>query len=727
MRRKPRLALGRFLLTATVVKTPLLGLGAALLLVSTPAYGALAQSPPTPDLIQFATDSIEVSELAVPGTYTPNGSAWVFIRFEVARGASAEGGSFRLEIRGGTAERDVDYKPWNDGLVQGPRYGENSWWFLEVFDDGVHEPDETIELTLTNPAGNLVFGPRTKTKVLIRNSPATFSFKPLDGLREQFANRTYPFVVQRHGDRDSDQRVRMRALGGWVLSKLAIFPSASPGEDFRPLDQWLEFTRGETNQIVNLEVLDDGRAEGPESLTLQLSEPSEGVLLPGALAWETEIHDNEVPTHLDVSRPLVPRGLDLGGLSLDEPNQSPWSTIAELRSGSRLVLQEGTIVKVLKSGERDPQFKLQAPSVPFFSWGRFESPNQVLLTEALDGTLWCARFLEPDESFPGGALVHFTASGSIISEQSWNCAMFPEACSEKYPPARLVGIMKDGRLLFALGQYYRMFRLNGAMAPDPAFPTLQLEADFHSPLRFDSAKEELTFGGSVSINGLPLGFSMYQPMRLTELPETALQLLSSYHRYWQGAIPPSTFPATVDTVAESDGYFAAATNINVVFRRLGSSSSSATVQFTTRDLTAKAGEDYVERSGALKFEPLEVEKMIEITLLPNKGRRFIEQFEVVVTRAEGIAELPVPSRLAIYGSSLSVFPELNRIRRIPDGRVLLGGRGDLSKIDSLEYSSDLKTWRPLRDLSQNPWDGSSLWLDESATGFNTRFYRITVP
>lgn len=683
---------------------------------------AFSQTPPAPDVVQFATDLIEVSEV------TSNGDSGVFVSFEVKHSPEGGVGAFRVEVSGGTATRDVDYKLRTDGSFRGPSYGQNGGWILDVLDDGIHEVDETIELTLRQPTGNVVFGPRSKTTVIIRNSPSTFmlvptvSAFPAQQLRERFGGSRYPIAVERHGDRDTAASVRLSVVGGWSRSRLSIFPSTTVGKDIAELDERVDFATGQTIRTIPVGILDDGLVEGPESVTFQLTNPIGGVLHPTKAVVESVIEDNEVAPHLDVTQPPPLQPLQLGRVSLEEP-PAPF-LVTPLQSGARLIWEEGAVVKRSRTGKRDPSFKLAVPRD--FRWDEIERINRILLTEAEDGTLWGASG-EVGQNFGEGRLIHFDSNGSVISEKSWSCETFPEGCVEGCL-SRLVGILRDGRLLFLFhSSYYRLFRMEAQMVADSSFIPLQAGGIIPGSLvRFDPVEERLIT--NYSINEPPFqDILLSLRLRLLELPSTALNVSAFWWRKWAGPFPPSPSAATIGTLFNHGASLASETNVYAIFHRLGSSAESATVHFTTRDLTAKAAEDYVARSGTLRFAPLEVEKSIEIAIIPNDRRRFIEEFEIVVTSADGVIELPAPRRVPVYGAALSVVPALDGIRRLADGRVLLGGQGSTESLGFLEYSTDLKSWYPLAGLPSVSNGSSGLWLDASATNAPMRYYRAIVP
>ncbi len=71
------------------------------------------------------------------------------------------------------------------------------------------------------------------------------------------------------------------------------------------------------------------------------------------------------------------------------------------------------------------------------------------------------------------------------------------------------------------------------------------------------------------------------------------------------------FATDAITIVESEG------TAKLVVQRLGDSSQAFTVKYSTSDVTAKAGIDYVAQSGTLQFAPLQVTNVIAIPILNN--------------------------------------------------------------------------------------------------------------
>ena len=166
----------------------------------------------------------------------------------------------------------------------------------------------------------------------------------------------------------------------------------------------------------------------------------------------------------------------------------------------------------------------------------------------------------------------------------------------------------------------------------------------------------------------------------------------------------------------------------VTFHRLGNVSRSALAHYTTRDITATAGQDYMPQSGVVTFAPFETEKKIAITTLEDSIDEFEEMFEIVITGGEGFEALPAPQRVKIRDPGIDLSPpRLDIIKRLRNGQVIFGGPAQgfidaenfFSSGAGLEFSSDLKTWQPLTNLIQGSSANSTFWLDASATNSST--------
>lgn len=122
----------------------------------------------------------------------------------------------------------------------------------------------------------------------------------------------------------------------------------------------------------------------------------------------------------------------------------------------------------------------------------------------------------------------------------------------------------------------------------------------------------------------------------------------------------------------------------VVRRRLGEK-HGVVVGYTTKDGSARAGEDYAAFSGELRFAPGEMEQRIRIPILDDGANETNETFQVVLSRVAGPVELERPVvQVAIDGLENVVsrprqilgYGSLEAMAVSPDDCFLLtGGNG----------------------------------------------------
>ncbi len=724
------------------MKTLLRHLTAAALLTGLLVSAAFAQTPPTPTVVQFTASTYDTIE--------SGSSLWIGIEGMVSS-------SVRLSVSGGTATPGTDLNfgtggSFQDGVVRGA-YGVS----LVAHDDGVSETDETVELTLSDPGPNSVLGARTKATVTIRNRPPTLEFHA--GLSESFGGSAGRVEVIRRGDREPPVSVDVSITGGGGATDRE---NATAGVDFLPLQQTVHFASGEINKNVDLSILDDGELEEDEFVTVTLSQPSPGVVVPTA-TQSFAIIDNEVPTHYARARITVPFALIEGWISRVHPLPEGGTLLVGESLSINGVSWEGSIVKLDANDELDDSFRaaVSSPEVRVLPLrngktlvgdggmrrlnrdgsldASFQFPSSLgdpvgRMAEAADGTLWILL----SDGHQSSRLIHVSQEGVILQsiDLPGNDAFLPPGNAWSDPNSRNLEIMplEDGRLVVRQGvqpYVHRVHFPDGSAAP--SFPTLKLvrvvtQAGWSSFGLSASLNAGVSFPVNrvEAVNGLPnhhrspfsTSGNVSLQLPLQNLPKTALLISGELYRefkpYWTYDYPFSLTPEPPALATDA---------FTIIFRRLGHSAGAASLHYTTRDGTAVAGKDYVAQRGALTFAPLEVEKTITIPVLADAEDESDETLEVAVTSADGFEVLPPAMMLTIEDRGGSrPAPRLNHVKRLRDGRVLLGGTGPRDTT-RLEFSPDLQTWHPLTNLLGGFNGPSAVWLDASATNASTRYYR----
>ena len=343
----------------------------ALLLTGATAATVWSQTPP-PYVIEFTSATYEGTEagysLDVFLTSTPPFRATDTNNIQV-----------RLKTTDITARRGGDYEYPAEGqtlsLGVGNRWSDGRWGFaIPLIDDGVHEPDETFEIRLSDLSPNAVLGSRSTATVTIHNSaptllvrlsPTIFPDGSYSLVSEDSGSRPLLEVIRR-GDRELPVSVDLSFAGTDDPNGTGERPElkATSGVDFQAVNQRVEFASGETTRSIVVSILDDAEVEQvgeTRYFEATLSNPSAGA---ATSVYERSVAvgivNNELPATLDVTRdpnlgsPAVRFDRDAGvgdnGQPVTFPVPPDEVSFLPLPGGKKLTV--GTFIKV--NGVRRP-------------------------------------------------------------------------------------------------------------------------------------------------------------------------------------------------------------------------------------------------------------------------------------------------------------------------------------------------------------------------------------
>ncbi len=174
-----------------------------------------------------------------------------------------------------------------------------------MINDGVTEPNETINLTLTNATGGAVLGlPKTAILTILDANPA--------GLL-QFSAPTYS--VNESGPTATMTVTRTGGSTGaisvtYATSNATGNGSATAGSDYTAKTGTLSWAAGDTTaKTFTVAITQDTVVEGPETLNLALSNPTNGATLDNVknTAILTIVDDEPLPT-ITVNNAVVDEG-----------------------------------------------------------------------------------------------------------------------------------------------------------------------------------------------------------------------------------------------------------------------------------------------------------------------------------------------------------------------------------------------------------------------------------
>lgn len=228
--------------------------------------------------LQFTASSFMVDEAA--------GTAIV----EVQRTGNTQGtDTVEYLTSPGTATPGVDYMSTKGILRFAP--GERIQSIVvPILDDSLVEANETILLTLRNPAGGLPLGGQSSALLTIRD----------DDTALEFASAS--FKVNEH---ETNGIVTVRRLGVSTNKVTVEFSTsdgtASNGVHFVAQSGTLRFAAGAREETFSIPILNNTRAEGDLSLNLHLADPTGGASLAGQSNATLVIVDDECSLSFDIA------------------------------------------------------------------------------------------------------------------------------------------------------------------------------------------------------------------------------------------------------------------------------------------------------------------------------------------------------------------------------------------------------------------------------------------
>jgi hypothetical protein len=156
-------------------------------------------------------------------------------------------------------------------------------------------------------------------------------------------------------------------------------------------------------------------------------------------------------------------------------------------------------------------------------------------------------------------------------------------------------------------------------------------------------------------------------------------------------------------------------------QRRGDVRQPAAVTVSTRDVTARAGLDYIPASVRLEFQPYEIEKTIAIKILSDDQHESEETFEIILSDPVGAEAIAPPIRIRIVDYTEGF--RLNNVRRLSNDQVEITYNWTKSG-QRLQRSEDLRTWTDLPDAAPVNSDYEVRVIDHHPLSARARFYRL---
>jgi hypothetical protein len=234
-----------------------------------------------------ATVMIEDDENALflsPSSYSVAENAGA-AKVTIARtGSTANELTVHIATSDGTATAGSDYTAVDENVTLGAGVASLDV-SIPLLDDQVYEPDETFTVTLSSPTGAVLTAPTTATVTITDNDTATLALSA-DSYSIAENGGSLGVQVDRSGASGSSFSVHVATLDG----------TAKAGQDYTAVSQDVTFAPGETSKSVNVPISDDDLYEGPETFTVNLSDPSSGASLGSPSTATVTITDDDTAT-----------------------------------------------------------------------------------------------------------------------------------------------------------------------------------------------------------------------------------------------------------------------------------------------------------------------------------------------------------------------------------------------------------------------------------------------
>jgi len=268
------------------------------LTLSNPTGGSTLGTQKTATLTIQDDDVAPVGTLAFSGTsYTVGENGTPVKAVTITRtGGSSGAVSVRLTPSNGTAIAPGDYS--NSAITVSFATGETTKTVtIPIVNDLRYEPNETVNLTLSNPTGGAVLGATSKSLLTIIDNdarPGTIQFSESSFAINENSTAINSVLLVRSGGSNGVVTATVNLANGTALS----------GGDYNNTPIKVTFVDKETYKVVNVPIVNDLLPENNETINLTLTNPTGGAKLGTLSTANLTIIDNDPkPGTLAFSRP----------------------------------------------------------------------------------------------------------------------------------------------------------------------------------------------------------------------------------------------------------------------------------------------------------------------------------------------------------------------------------------------------------------------------------------
>ncbi len=306
--------------------------------LSNPTSGAVL-GPASNAVVTIMDSSVALLQFS-PATYSA-GEANANVTITVARtGATNAAITVDFATANGTATAGADYTATNGTLAFAEGQLTNTFT-VTLLDDSVPEPNETVNLLLSNPSTGAALGsPSTAVLTILDNEPASIQFST-NSFRAIEHDRSAVITVVRVGSTTNAVSVSYATRAG----------TASASTDYFDTSGTLNFAPGDGSKTFSITLVDDRLPEGNETVELSLDNVTGGASLgePTNAVLTILNDDGQVASFLDQdgdSVTITLTGLGAMDLTLANGDTGPLDAIelsgADASSALKITVKQAT-------------------------------------------------------------------------------------------------------------------------------------------------------------------------------------------------------------------------------------------------------------------------------------------------------------------------------------------------------------------------------------------------
>jgi hypothetical protein len=263
--------------TTPVFKVPGLATGVIMLHADLAQFGqgtvtVTVQSQSDPSMMSSPTATVSA---AMPGTIAF--SAATYSGSETGGGATITltrtggGGEVSVQVTtsDGTATAGQDYTAVNQTVTWADGDTSPKTITVPIAQDTLTEGNETVNLALSGPTGGATVGTPANAVLTIADAPGTIQFALLPGPVFEDGGTAFVIVTRTGGN------------GGAVSALVTTSDgTATAGRDYTSVSQMVSWADGDTSdKRITIPLLNDGAADGVETVNASLSGPTGGAAL----------------------------------------------------------------------------------------------------------------------------------------------------------------------------------------------------------------------------------------------------------------------------------------------------------------------------------------------------------------------------------------------------------------------------------------------------------------